>query len=69
MHFQPIIGMSLEIGDMLYYLVLFAVLMLLDLNICDIFSLYSMYSFTSFLICFNLNLFLSFFNFRFFRWF
>lgn len=29
MHFQPIIGMSLEIGDMLYYLVLFAILMLL----------------------------------------
>ena len=46
-----------------------AVLMLLDLNINDILSLYSMYSFTSFLYCFNLNLFLSFSNLSFFRWF
>ena len=46
-----------------------AVLMLLDLNIFDIFYLYSRYSLILFLICFNLNLFLLFSTLSFFRWF
>ena len=46
-----------------------AVLMLFHLNIVDICSLYLMYSFTSFLFCFNLNLFLSFSSLSFLRWF